>query len=286
VITRPLAELRAMRRRTLAQQLATFGSGTFDQIYRIGPHPQLVGRKVSSLTVRPSPRIAVRLDGRSYLAAVDPATDFLPSHVSGAVTGARGARLDLAIAVNGRIATVTRTHLDQGQTRFATFVPEDSLRPGSNAVDVFAVRGSGRRLSLEELRGGELNLVLRGSEIVSTEGKRTRIDPAAIAGSVQVSKTANGYAFKGRAATRKGHHLVDSLVVFADGKAIFSGAANDLRPLRFLDKGSLDKSRFRFELPRGLLPAAGQDHQVRVFAIRGRVASELAYRGTYPWAHG
>jgi hypothetical protein len=274
-----------MRRRTLAQQLATFGSTTFDQIYRIGPHPQLIGRKVASLTVRPSPRIAVRLDGRSYLAAVDPATDFLPSHVSGAVTGARGAQLDLAIAVNGMIASVTRTHLDQGQTRFATFVPESSLRPGANSVDLFAVR-SGRGLVLEELRGGDLELVLRGGDIVSAQGKRIRIDASAIAGTVQVSKTAGGYAFKGRASTRKGRHLVDSLVVFADGKGIFAGNANDLRPLRFLDKGSLDKSRFRFELPRTLLPAEGNDHQVRVFAIRGRVASELAYRGAYPWAHG
>ena len=49
---------------------------------------------------------------------------------------------------------------------------------------------------------------------------------------------------------------------------------------------SRDKSRFRFELPRALLPMEGQDHRVRVFAIRGRVASELAYRGAYPWAHG
>jgi len=284
-ITRPLSALRARRRRTLAEQLATFGSRTWAQIYRVGPHPQLVGRKVAGLSVRPSPKVAVRIDGRSYYAAIDPSTDFLPAHVSGSVTGARGAQLDLAIAVNGTIASVTRTHLDQGQTRFATFVPEESLQPGSNAVDVFAVRGSGGSLSLEELRGGDLNLVLRDSDIVSTEGKRTRIDSSAIAGTVQVAKTAGGYAFKGLASTRKGHHLVDSLVVFADGKAIFAGAANDLRPLRFLDKGSLDKSRFRFELPRTLLPAEGQDHQVRVFAIRGRVASELAYRGAYPWAH-
>ena len=103
---------------------------------------------------------------------------------------------------------------------------------------------------------------------------------------MQVSKTAGGYAFKGRAATSKKHRLVDSLVVFADDKAIFAGNANDLRPLRFLDKGSLKKDRFRFELPRALLPGEGQDHRVRVFAIRGRVASELAYRGAYPWAHG
>jgi hypothetical protein len=282
VITRPLSELRARRRRTLAYQLSTFGSSTFDRLFRLGPHPALVGRKVSSLSVRPSPKATVRIDGRSYYAAVDPSTDFVPTHVSGSVTGTHGAQLDLAIAVNGTISSVTRTHLDQGQIRFATFVPESSLRPGSNAVDVFAVRGS----SLEELRGGDLNLVLRDTDIESTEGKRIPIDASAISGSVQVSKTAGGYAFKGLASTRKGHRLVDSLVVFADSKAIFAGAANDLRPLRFLDKGSLDKSRFRFELPRTLLPAEGQDHSVRVFAIRGRVASELAYRGAYPWAHG
>lgn len=281
-ITRPLSELRARRRHTLTQQLSTFGSGTFDRLFRLGPHPALVGRKVSSLSVRPSPKATVQIDGRSYYAAVDPTTDFVPTHVSGSVTGTHGAQLDLAIAVNGTIASVTHTHTDQGQIRFATFVPESSLRPGSNAIDVFAVRGT----SLEELRGGDLNLVLRDTDIESTEGKRIRIDPSAIAGSVQVAKTAGGYAFKGLASTRKGHHLVDSLVVFADGKAIFAGASNDLRPLRFLDKGSLDKSRFRFELPRTLLPAEGQDHSVRVFAIRGRVASELAYSGTYPWAHG
>ena len=280
-----LSALRRKRVQTLAQHVALFRTGSFAPVYRLGPHRALLGRRVADLTVRPS-TAGARIDGRAFLNAVDPNAEFVPTFLAGTITGRHPRQLDLAVALNGRIAAVTQTFAQDGKTQFSALYPESALRPGRNVVDVFAVRGSGRRLSLEELRGGDLNLVLRGRDIVSSEGKRTRIDPSAIAGTVQVATTTGGYAFKGLASTRKGHRLVDSLVVFVDGKAIFAGAASDLRPLRFIDKGSLDKSRFRFELPRTLLPSEGQDHSVRVFAIRGRVASELAYRGTYPWAHG
>jgi hypothetical protein len=280
-----LSALRRKRVQTLAQHLATFGTGSFAPVYRLGPHRELLGRRIANLTVRPS-TAGAQIDGRAFLDAVDPNAEFVPTFLAGTVTGKHPSQLDLAVALNGRIAAVTQTFSQDGKTQFSALYPESALRPGRNVVDVFAVRGPGRRLSLEELRGGDLNLVLRGNVIVSTEGKRTQVDPTAIAGSVQVSTTTGGYAFKGLASTRKGHRLVDSLVVFVDDKAIFTGAASDLRPLRFIDKGDLGKDRFQFELPRTLLPAEGQDHSVRVFAIRGRVASELAYPGTYPWAHG
>ena len=141
------------------------------------------------------------------------------------------------------------------------------------------------KLVLEQLRGSEPSLTLGRGVMRSTDGKTIRIVPDAIRGTVEAAKTSTGWAFRGRARDAK-KRLVDSFAVFADGKAVFAGNASDLRPLRFIDKGAAEKDRFQFELPGGLLPAEGQDHQVRVFAIRGHVASELAYRGAYPWAHG
>ena len=56
-----------------------------------------------------------------------------------------GARRDLAVAVNGRIEAVGRSfHLTGDATEhFAVNVPEQSLREGSNLVEVFEVVGSG-----------------------------------------------------------------------------------------------------------------------------------------------
>jgi len=123
-----------------------------------------------------------------------------------------------------------------------------------------------------------------GHDVVqSSDGTTIRVDPAAIRGTVDVSKTNTGFAFHGRADGTGKRRLVDSLVVFADGRAVFTGRAADLRPLRFIDKGENGKDRFRFELPSGVLPPTGGDHSVRVFAILGRVASEVAYHGTWPW---
>jgi hypothetical protein len=281
-----LSALRRKRLETLAQHVALFGTGSFAPVYRLGPHPELLGRRIAALTVRPS-TAAVQLEGRSFLAAVDPDAEFVPTFLAGTISGKHPPQLDLALALNGRIAAVTKTFSQDGKTQFSAIFPESALRRGRNEVDVFAVGGAGTRLVLEQLRGSEPNLVLRergGREVIeSTEGRTTRVDPAAIAGSVEVSKTSTGFAFRGRARAATKRRLVDSFVVFADARAVFVGRAADLRPLRFIDKGSSGKDRFGFELPRNLLPAPGGDHTVRVFALRGRVASELRYVGSYPW---
>jgi hypothetical protein len=99
-----------------------------------------------------------------------------------------------------------------------------------------------------------------------------------------VTSTTNGFAFNGRAAGGRPVHPVDSLAVFLDGRAVFEGRAEDLRPLRFLGEDRLAKDHYRFELPRALLPPAGRSHRVRVFATMGGAAAELRYLGAYPWA--
>jgi hypothetical protein len=69
----------------------------------------------------------------------------VPALVSGDLAGdaARGG-VDLAIAVNGRIAATTRSFETGLGVRFATLVPERVLRDGRNRVAVYRVAGGGR----------------------------------------------------------------------------------------------------------------------------------------------
>ena len=60
---------------------------------------------------------------------------------------------DLAIAVNGRIAALTKSfHLaEDDETLFAAMVPESSFHTGANRVEFFEVRDAGARLTLRSL---------------------------------------------------------------------------------------------------------------------------------------
>jgi hypothetical protein len=60
---------------------------------------------------------------------------------------------DLALAVNGRIAAVTKSfHLaTDTDVLFAVMVPESSFRTGRNRVELFEVRRARRDITLRRL---------------------------------------------------------------------------------------------------------------------------------------
>ena len=72
--------------------------------------------------------------------------------MTGSLEGVPAGR-DLAIAVNGRIAALTKSfHLATGdQTLFAAMVPESSFHTGRNRVELFELRDAGARLTLRSL---------------------------------------------------------------------------------------------------------------------------------------
>jgi hypothetical protein len=76
---------------------------------------------------------------------------------------------------------------------------------------------------------------------------------------------------------------VDTLVVFAGDRAVYFGRAENLKPHAILGEPELGKTGFEFELPASLLPVPKSETRVRVFALRGRTASELRYDGAFPW---
>jgi len=282
-VSAPLSMLRARRARALAQQLRTFG-GTPSSVYRIGPDRDLVGQRLSDLQVRPSENAGVELQGQQLLNVVDTHTDLLPTWVEGRLTGQHLSSANVALAVNGRVAAVTKTFEGSGGTSFAAMVPASALRNGHNDVTVLLVRrGEGTR-TLEQLRGSSTTttLVRRGGHevLVSSDGTRVPVRPGALRGMVQLLP-GSLLGFSGWAAEPALTHRADSIAVVADGKEVFASPTDQLLPHRiFPHKGLFG---FHFELPKGLLPSPGAKHHVRVFAIRGGSAMELPPKGAWEW---
>jgi hypothetical protein len=283
-VSAPLANLRALRSQALAEQLARFGTTPSD-VYRIGPAPELLGRAVTALRVRNAGTTSVELDRRQLLNVVDTRSNLLPTYLSGRVSGPHARHADLAIAVNGRVAAVTRTFEARGETRFAAMVPENSLRDGRNEIGVLLIRGSGRRLTLEQTRGSNESTTLamrEGRLVVEAPGRSLPVEPGAALGAAQVDR-AGTVVFSGWAAAPSLRRSVDFLMLFVDGRLVFSAPTGELQPHRVLGQYSLNG--FDFTLPRALLPEPGAEHRVRIFAVEGGVASELRYKGSWPWSH-
>ncbi|MGZ4256370.1 MAG: sulfatase-like hydrolase/transferase [Gaiellaceae bacterium] len=284
VQTAPLSKLLARRHQALLRQLSIFGS-TPASIYRIGSDSDLIGQPLSRLPVEPSENAGVDLDGRELLNVVDRRTDLLPAWIQGGLTGEHGKDEEIAIAVNGRIEAMTRTFQGVDGTGFGGMVPESSLHNGRNAVTILVVHHEGGRRTFESLRGTSetTELVRRGGvELIrSSEGRLIPIRAGGLRGHVQVKPGALD-VFNGWAAVPKLNHRADSVIVFADGKEVFSSPTAQLLPHRiFPHKGLFG---FDLELPQGLLPKPGPDHRVRVFGIRLGVATELPIKGPWPWA--
>ncbi len=282
-VSAPLSVLRARRAQALAQQLERFG-GTPSSVYRIGPDRDLVGRRLSELPVTPSQSAGVELQGQQLLNVVDTHTDLLPTWVEGRLTGKHPSSANVAIAVNGRVAAVTKTFEGGGATSFAAMVPASALRNGHNDVTVLLVGHDEGERTLEQLRGSSTTttLVRRGGRevLVSSDGTRVPVRPGALRGMVQLFP-GSLLGFSGWAAEPALTHRADSIAVVADGKEVFASPTDQLLPHRiFPHKGLFG---FHFELPKGLLPRPGSKHHVRVFAIRNDVATELPTKGAWEW---
>jgi Sulfatase len=134
------------------RKLRLFGVGRDGplRLFRIGPRPDLLSRPVRSFPVERSEG-AHFVDGDEY-GRVDLRSSRVPAWVTGSLEGVPTGT-DLAVAVNGRIAALTRSfHLATDErTLFAAMVPESSFHTGRNHVELFEVRGTGAKPTLRSL---------------------------------------------------------------------------------------------------------------------------------------
>jgi hypothetical protein len=143
---------------SIRRKIAWFGHDP-DDIYRIGPYAELLGKDTRSLLTTRSP-IRCDLDGGSYYQNVDPDSDFVLANVCGRLSRRRQdppAIRDLAVAINGTIRGVTRSYVNEdGLERFSSVLSDTHFRHGYNHVAVYLVAGTSDGLELAETESAEI----------------------------------------------------------------------------------------------------------------------------------
>ena len=120
------------RRAAVRRKLGLFGFGA-RSLYAIGPNANLLGRPVANQAPLRRARVRATLNGARDYQRIYANSSFIPSHVTGRITGGRrGARRDIAVTVNGRIWAVTRSVRIRGSRRSTT--PPCSTRTRSRWV--------------------------------------------------------------------------------------------------------------------------------------------------------
>ncbi len=153
-VTFDAGRLKSGRNAALRRKLALFGSGP-RSLYAFGPHARLRGRSVGRLRVLGRGRVRATLNGARDYRRVFRGSNFVPTHVTGRITGGRpGARRDIAVAVNGRIWGLTRgAHIRGSPAEYYSVLLNPSvLRQGPNTIQVFSVGRKGGRYLLRKLR--------------------------------------------------------------------------------------------------------------------------------------
>jgi Sulfatase len=149
------ATLERRKAQSLAHQIGLLGTTTWARAYRIGPHPELIGRDVADLPTLPQGELAVAVEDSGRLAQVDPDSSYSPSHIAGRLSGGDPSDRELAFALNGRIVSMGRSFVDLGPNRlnFSSLLPPDAFRRGGNRLDVYELGSSSGRLGLIPLGG-------------------------------------------------------------------------------------------------------------------------------------
>jgi len=136
------------RRAIVRRRLRRFGSGDLASLYTgIGPNRALLGKDLAGLRPVRAGSVRAEFVGGDRLQEVRPESGVMPTQLAGTIRGGRrGAKRDLAVAVNGRVEGVGRTWRLKGQRpeRFALNLPEASLRRGRNRVVLLEVLGGGK----------------------------------------------------------------------------------------------------------------------------------------------
>jgi hypothetical protein len=151
-ITIDRATLERRKAQSLARQVALLGN-TWSTAYRIGPHPELIGRATGALPGLPRGRLSAVVTDAQQLAHVEPDSSYSPSHIAGKLNGADPNGRELAFALNGRIVSTGRSFAALGphELNFSTMLPPGAFRRGLNRIDIYQMTPSRGRLALVPL---------------------------------------------------------------------------------------------------------------------------------------
>ncbi|MDX6663428.1 MAG: hypothetical protein QOG09_1530, partial [Solirubrobacterales bacterium] len=139
----------------IRRKFELFGEG-WDRVY--DDDPTLIGTAVAAAK-RPASANRIRFDDESEVDEADPEAGEVPALLQATISGMRAPAggIPVAVAVNGRIAAVSRAYELEGKTRFIALVQPRFYRHGRDSVEVFRMTGPVRRPGLRSLGGANLH---------------------------------------------------------------------------------------------------------------------------------
>ena len=97
--------------------------------------PDLRGQSVGDLVEGEADFRAI-IERPQWYGQVDQAADSIPARITGTLVVPPDHEIILGVAVNGEIAAMTQSYLDDSVVRFQVMVPPDALQQGSNLIEV------------------------------------------------------------------------------------------------------------------------------------------------------
>ncbi len=227
--------------------------GTWTDVAGSGPYADLVGASVSELAPTPSDDLRWSLTQAGQLAAVDRASGWVPTFISGRLELPSGvAEDDLLLAVNGTVAGtgfVIRDSDTSGEIR--GLLAEDLVKEGANEVAILVPNPQGDGWLVGAAADITVDYVADdGHQLeMSPEGDK-RLEISA------VQRTSGGWEVKGWAADVKKKLTADRIYVFAGDKLLAAGAPNldNANVVRWFKSDNLLHSGFTFDIPDSEVP--------------------------------
>ncbi len=308
-LSQPLspAAMRTERDRSVARKLRLFGSGDEPgSLFRIGRRADLLGRRVATLLptdlmptdpVQTDPvppraesvqdqesQLTVEIDQPWTFDEVDPASPFIPAHVTGRVRFAapRDSPLELVIAINGKVEAVTRAFAQRDdRARFTAMVREEAFSSGRNLVEVFEIADRSPAAALLPTRRLSAGFALvsspGGEKLQAADGSLIPLAPGKLKGTAKIGRKTTGTWLTGWAAVGHRKEPAETLLVFIDGRLALV-TDNGLNPatgrVRTRDTWK-KKASFKIQLPGAVVSAASE---IRLLAVLQGSASEIAIR--------
>jgi len=238
--------------------------------YQYDSYQDLIGQEVATLPIHRSTELKARIEHAAYFENVDPASGFLPAHVSGSIQWPDRDGADLAIALNGRLAVVTTAYADGSSWRFSAMLPESAFRSGENDIQVFAIEaGDSDGFILvagsPALAGGDYTWNADVNS-VSHAGDNLTTDPDGIKGIVDyISFGEDSVEILGWAIDSANARAVKAILVFDGAHLVYTGGTHMLREETH-QFGVVIEVGFHAVIPFSLMPdTTGTD--LKVFAV-------------------
>ncbi len=140
-----VADLEAGERAALRVLDERFGqaAGGGRELYRVGRRSDWIGRGLDDFPPAPPTPFKHRLRWPPAALDVEPGGQLVPAHLNGVLVGGDvDEAIELAVAVNGRIAAITRSWTFAPE-KFSAIVDPEAFRAGVNSVELFAIESRG-----------------------------------------------------------------------------------------------------------------------------------------------